>query len=103
MSGKQFFINRYRQLGWVFKDVKARQAIRINQINAKDENLPIRLKKIGLTLEKVPFLNDAYWVVKSKVSAGATAEYLLGYYSIQEAAAQIPVTLFTNIKNRTLL
>ena len=103
MSGKQFFINRYGKLGWAFKEVKARQAIRINKTNAKGKNLPERLQKLGLTLEKIPFLDESYWVGKSKVSAGATAEYLLGFYSIQEAAAQIPATLFTNIKNKLVL
>jgi NOL1/NOP2/sun family putative RNA methylase len=38
-----------------------------------------------------------------KVSVGATAEYLLGLYSIQEAAAQLPATLFTNLKGKTVL
>jgi NOL1/NOP2/sun family putative RNA methylase len=103
MSGKQFFVNRYQKLGWNFKDVKARQAIRINMVNAGNKNLPERLQKIGVVLEKVPFLKNGYWVGKSKVSVGATAEYLLGHYSIQEAAAQIPATLFTNIKNKVVL
>ncbi len=103
MSGKEFFVNRYRQLGWQFKEVESRQTIRINQTNSKGKNLPQRLKELGVELEKVPFLENGYWVGKSKVSAGATAEYLLGLYSIQEAAAQIPVTLFTNLKNKTVL
>jgi len=103
MSGKEFFMNRYRQLGWQFKPVQARQAIRINQSNTKGKNLPERLQSLGVELEKIPFLNAGYWVGKSKVSAGATAEYLLGLYSIQEAAAQIPATLFTNLKNKSVL
>jgi len=103
MSGKEFFINRYRQLGWQFKPVQARQAIRINQSNAKGKNLPERLRGLGVELEKIPFLEFGYWVGKSKVSAGATAEYLLGLYSIQEAAAQIPAALFSNLKNKPAL
>jgi NOL1/NOP2/sun family putative RNA methylase len=103
MSGKQFFVNRYQKLGWRFKDVKARQAIRLNMFNAENKGMPERLEKLGVMLEKVPFLKNGYWVGKSKVSVGATAEYLLGYYSIQEAAAQIPATLFTNIKNKVVL
>jgi len=51
----------------------------------------------------VPFLQAGYWVVKSKASAGATAEYLLGMYSIQEAAAQIPATLFTALHGKMVL
>ena len=103
MSGKEFFVNRYRQLGWQFKPVLSRQAIRINETNAKGKNVPDRLRSLGVELEKVPFVESGYWVGKSKISVGATAEYLLGLYSIQEAAAQIPATLFTNPKNKTAL
>ncbi|MCW4010690.1 MAG: RsmB/NOP family class I SAM-dependent RNA methyltransferase [Candidatus Bathyarchaeota archaeon] len=103
MSGKEFFANRYRQLGWSFREVEPRQAIRINQVNAKGKNLPERLRSLGVELEKIPFLKEGYWVGKSRVSAGATAEYLLGLYSIQEAAAQIPATLFAGVKGKTVL
>ena len=103
MSGKQFFIDRYTELAWKFKETQLRQSIRINQTNAKGKNLPERLRSLGVEIEKVPFLSKGYWVAKSKVSAGATAEYLLGMYSIQEAAAQIPVTLFTALRGKTVL
>jgi 16S rRNA (cytosine1407-C5)-methyltransferase len=103
MSGKEFFINRYRQLGWQFRETQARQAIRINQANAQGKNLPERLRNLGVELEAVSFLKSGYWIGKSKVSAGATAEYLLGLYYIQEAAAQIPATLFTALKGKTVL
>jgi NOL1/NOP2/sun family putative RNA methylase len=103
MSGKEFFVDRYRQLGWNFKDVQSRQAIRINVTNTKGKNLEERLQNIGVQLERVPFLETGYWVRSSKVSVGATAEYLLGLYSIQETAAQIPVTLFSDLKGRTVL
>jgi NOL1/NOP2/sun family putative RNA methylase len=103
MSGKEFFVNRYEQLGWKFKDAEPRQAIRINVTNAEGKNLKERLDSMGMRLEKVPFLETGYWVHSSKVSVGATAEYLLGLYSIQEAAAQIPATLFTVLKDKTVL
>ena len=103
MSGKEFFVSRYQKLGWRYREVEPRQAIRINQANAKGKNLPERLGGLGLILEKVPFLNAGYWIRESRVSAGATAEYLLGLYSIQEAAAQIPVTLFSALKGKTML
>ena len=103
MSGKEFFVNRYRQLGWKFKDVEPRQAIRINVTNAKGKNIEERLQALGVQLEKIPFLKTGYWVRSSKVSVGATTEYLLGLYSIQETAAQIPATLFTALKSKTVL
>jgi len=103
MSGKEFFVNRYREFGWEFRPVYARQAIRINQTNSKGKNLLERLRTAGADLMKVPFLESGYWVGKSKVSVGATVEYLLGLYSIQEAAAQIPATLFSTLKNKLVL
>jgi NOL1/NOP2/sun family putative RNA methylase len=103
MSGKEFFLNRYEELGWKYYDVKPRQAIRINTINAEEANITKRLQSLGIELEKISFLENGYWVCKSKFSLGATSEYLLGLYSIQEAAAQIPASVFTELKDKTVL
>lgn len=103
MSGKEFFTSRYERLGWNYQEVTLKQAIRINNTNAKGKKLLPRLEGLGVHLQKIPFLDSGYWVLDSKVSAGATAEYLLGMYSIQEAAAQIPVSLFTHLKGKKAL
>jgi NOL1/NOP2/sun family putative RNA methylase len=103
MSGRDFFLSRYEKLGWQFQEPHLKQAIRINNVNAKGKNIVQRLEGLGVRLEKIPFLQAGYWVLDSKVSAGATAEYLLGYYSIQEAAAQIPATLFSGLKGKRML
>lgn len=103
VSGREFFQDRYRQLGWELKEVNLRQAIRINNTNARGKNLVERLNSLGVVLQKIPFLQSGYWVLDSKVSAGATAEYLLGLYSIQEAAAQIPVSLFSDLRGKRVL
>jgi NOL1/NOP2/sun family putative RNA methylase len=103
MSGKEFFVERYEKLGWRFRQVKARQAIRINDTNAEGKNVPERLRHDGVTLERIPFLGNGYWIRRSRVSVGATSEYLLGLYSIQEAAAQVPATLFSDLKNKVVL
>jgi NOL1/NOP2/sun family putative RNA methylase len=103
MSGKEFFVSRYEKLGWKYENVKPKQAIRINTINAEEEDIIKRLKSLGIKLEKISFLENGYWICHSKFSVGATSEYLLGLYSIQEAAAQIPATLFTELKNKTVL
>jgi len=103
MSGKEFFVNRYRKLGWTYKQVKLKQAIRINTMNAGRDEVVSRLQSLGVALEKIPFLEDDYWICKSNFSVGATAEYLLGLYSIQEAAAQIPATLFAELEDKTVL
>jgi len=103
MPDKKIFVTRYEELGWEHKDVKPRQAIRINSINTKEVVVTKRLQSLGIMLEKIPFLKNGYWIHKSKFSVGATSEYLLGLYSIQEAAAQIPATLFTKLKDKIVL
>jgi NOL1/NOP2/sun family putative RNA methylase len=103
MSGKEFFTSRYERLGWKPRGVSLRQAIRLNKTNSKDKNLKTRLEEMGVHIEEIPFLDYGYWVLASKVSVGATAEYLLGMYSIQEAAAQIPASIFANLKNKKVL
>jgi len=105
MSGKEFFVGRYAQLGWTCTSVRLRQAIRFNQANYSggQQGLLARLAGLGLNLEKIDFLPQGYWVCNSRVSAGATAEYLLGLYSVQEAAAQVPVTLFSGLKGKRVL
>jgi NOL1/NOP2/sun family putative RNA methylase len=58
---------------------------------------------LGVKVEKIPFLKHGYWISETKFSVGATTEYLLGYYSIQEAAAQIPAAMFTKPKDKMVL
>jgi NOL1/NOP2/sun family putative RNA methylase len=103
MSGKEFFVSRYEKLGWKYEKVEPKQAIRINVINAKKADVTKRLEALGIELEKIPFLENGHWISHSKFSVGATSEYLLGLYSIQEAAAQIPATLFTDLKDKIIL
>jgi NOL1/NOP2/sun family putative RNA methylase len=103
MSTKQFFLDRYARLSWTYQEPELKQSIRINQLNAKGKKLPERVRGLGVELEKIPFLASGYWVNKTKVSVGATAEYLLGLYSVQEAAAQIPASLFTALGGKTVL
>ena len=103
MSGKEVFVRRYKELGWTCREVELKRSIRINTLNSRKTDVVERLESQGMVLEKIPFLQNGYWVTKSRFSAGATTEYLLGYYSIQEAAAQIPATLFTGLENKTVL
>jgi NOL1/NOP2/sun family putative RNA methylase len=103
MLGKEFFISRYRELGWEYEDIEPQQAIRVNSSNTEQAEIVDRLNSLGVKLDKIPFLEHGYWVRRSKFSVGATSEYLLGLYSIQEAAAQIPATLFTGFVGETVL
>ncbi len=103
MSGKEFFIKRYSELGWKYTPTELTQSIRVNTTNVTKSDIVNRLRTRGIELEQIPFISHGYWIRKSPFSAGATTEYLLGYYSIQEAAAQIPATLFTDLKDGVVL
>jgi NOL1/NOP2/sun family putative RNA methylase len=104
MSGREFFVDRYRKLGWEYREVSARQAIRISIVNSKSpSDIVKRVQDLGLVLSKIPFLQHGYWVEKTRFSVGATTEYLSGLYSIQEAAAQLPVMLFIEPMGKTVL
>lgn len=103
MSGREFFVGRYRKLGWAYRETELKPSIRINTMNATDTDVIERLESQGTELEKMPFLQSGYRIRNSKFSVGATTEYLLGFYSIQEAAAQIPATLFNELRGRTVL
>jgi NOL1/NOP2/sun family putative RNA methylase len=103
MFDKKIFVTRYEKMGWKYEDVKPKQAIRINPMNTEKTDVIKRLQSLGITLEKIPFLEHGYWIRESNFSVGATSEYLLGLYSIQEAAAQIPATLFTELTDKVVL
>jgi NOL1/NOP2/sun family putative RNA methylase len=90
-------------MGWEYSEPQLRQAIRINSENAQGKKIIERLRSRGIELEEIPFAKNGYWVSKSKFSIGAAPEYLLGLYSIQEAAAQIPAPLFREPKQKTVL
>jgi len=96
-------VRRYEDLGWKYDDVELKPSIRINTMNIDEAEAVERLRSLGIHLERVPFLKAGYWVVKSRFSVGATEEYLLGLYSIQEAAAQIPASLFTGLPGKVVL
>lgn len=103
MSQRDFFIQRYREMGWHYREPQVKQAIRVNTMNIDEEQLVNRLAAHGFRLQRIPFLKSGYWITEAKFSIGAAVEYLLGYYSIQEAAAQIPVSLFTDLKGKKVL
>ncbi|MDO8660566.1 MAG: RsmB/NOP family class I SAM-dependent RNA methyltransferase [Candidatus Woesearchaeota archaeon] len=89
-KGKAFFEERYQKLGGNCNPVSLRATIRLNSLLGNEQKILARLKAIGVTLEKIPFAKQGYWV-SSKFSLGAIQEHFLGYYYVQEAAAQLPV------------
>lgn len=83
-----FFLTRYKRYGHdLDPNFKPRPSLRINTLRANQKDLLKRLKKKGVILHKVPFTKNGYYY-EADFSVGATAEYLLGYYYLQEPASQ---------------
>ena len=92
MSGREWFIERYRALGSMLSgDEKTPKAIRINPLKTTGTELIDILSWQDVKLEKIPFLDYGYKVIDSPFSLGASIEYLLGLYSLQETASQYPM------------
>lgn len=76
-------------MGETIQFVKVRLAIRVNTKKITLEKLKERLEERGVTVEKIPFVKHGLYI-KSRFNIVSTPEYLLGYFYIQDAAAQIP-------------
>lgn len=89
-----FFVNRYARLtGDSPDDIVVSvdsSSLRVNPLRGSKEALVARLEQRGVSLDKVDFLPLAYRF-KAPFSLGATEEYLLGLYYLQEVASQLPV------------
>ncbi|MFH1073045.1 MAG: RsmB/NOP family class I SAM-dependent RNA methyltransferase [Nanoarchaeota archaeon] len=97
------FISRYKELTPDFALAKEiRKSLRVNTLKLSEQALIERLKKRGVTLEKIPFLQYGYYY-ESPFSLGATQEFLQGYYYLQEAASQIPAQVLNPSPDDTLL
>ncbi len=99
-----FFLRRYKELGHDIdpEKVQLRQCIRINTLKIAEDVLVRRLKKKKVRLEKVPFTDHGYWA-EADFSLSSTAEYLHGYFYIQEAASQLPVRVLSPEKGECVL
>ncbi len=91
MTHKDIFIKRYAQLGGSCPLASIPDVIRVNTLRINEQELVKRLSKKGVVLRKIKELSCAYRVVKSPFSVGAATEHLLGYYYVQNEAAQYPV------------
>ncbi|RLG55230.1 MAG: RNA methyltransferase, partial [Candidatus Hydrothermarchaeota archaeon] len=60
------------------------QAIRVNTLKISEKELVSRLEEKDIKLEKIRWVRHGYYVKKAPFSMGATPEYLLGYYFLQD-------------------
>ncbi len=90
--GAGFFLERYAAMGHPLSGrERTRRAIRLNPLLATRQDIVDRLVNRGFEIEPVPWLRDAFYARGGESSLGSSFEYLLGLYSLQEAAAQFPV------------
>jgi len=80
-----------------------KQAIRVNTLRTSEGELVPRLEEKGVALEKVPWTKNGYFVKESPFSIGATPEYLLGYYFVQDPASMYICEVLGPGKNDTIL
>jgi len=103
MSGREFFLERYRDLGHTLSGrEKTRKAIRLNSLKAP-ENIVERLGSLGARLSKISFLQNGYYIDGSEFSLGASFEYLMGYYTLQEAASQFVAEVLDSQPGESIL
>ncbi|MBE0632924.1 RsmB/NOP family class I SAM-dependent RNA methyltransferase, partial [Candidatus Bathyarchaeota archaeon] len=96
MSGREWFIARYGAMGSNLSGFETTpQAIRVNPLKTQASDLIDTLSSQGVELEKIPYLDHGYRVRWSPFSLGASVEYLLGLYSLQESASQYPMQVLT--------
>lgn len=79
-----------------------RQAIRPNTLKVDENRLVLALERKGVRLEKISWTNG-YFVNESPFSIGATTEYLLGYYFIQDPTSIYACEVLAPEKGETVL
>jgi len=96
LMGAGVFLDRYKAMGHELRgSERTKRAIRVNTLLASREEVVGKLEARGVKLTGVPWLRDGLYVEGGESSVGASFEYLLGLYSIQEAAAQFPVEVLS--------
>lgn len=68
-----------------------KKVIRINTLKISPKECLTRLEKKGFSFSKVKWCDYAFIVEGGKYPIGATPEYLLGYYYIQDSTSLVPV------------
>jgi len=104
------FVERYKEfLGKDFGDFekyinfRPKQSIRVNTLKIDEKELVSRLRKKGVELEKIEWLDNGYAVNKASFNLVSSPEYLQGYFFIQEQASQLPVKLLSPERGELVL
>jgi tRNA (cytosine40_48-C5)-methyltransferase len=81
---------------------KPTQYIRVNTIKTDVQSLAVRLAERGFELQQTA-ISEVLAVEKAPMSAGATVEYLLGHYYIQDLSSCMAVEALDVQKGQTVL
>ena len=102
----KFLVDRYKKLfGNNFRsliETKIPTCIRINTLKINERSFIKRIRD-KMKLKKVYYTKYGYYVLESKYSIGATTEYLLGYYTIQDPASMYAVEVLDPKSNEIIL
>ncbi|MBW2982800.1 RsmB/NOP family class I SAM-dependent RNA methyltransferase [Candidatus Woesearchaeota archaeon] len=83
-------LSRYHELGVeVDPSFRPRPALRVNVLRVSEVEFLRVMRRKGVVLEPIPGVPHGFWY-ESSFSLGATPEFLLGWYYLQEAASQVP-------------
>ncbi len=103
----EFLLNKYRLL---FDNDTIRgltaplsPSIRANTLRINERTLVRRLTEKGIELEKISWVKHGYLVKDSPFSLGATTEYLMGYYQLQDPASMYSCEVLEPKKGEVIL
>ncbi len=90
------YINLFGDLAEVKEFLEANEeplpeTFRCNSYLIDCRELTERLESKGFAVERLPFTSHGYEVLEAPISIGATHEYMLGYYYVQDPASMLPV------------
>jgi NOL1/NOP2/sun family putative RNA methylase len=92
----EFIIRRWERFfgrGEALKLVKGMEKVpkylRVNTLKIKERELVERLERRGFRIEKTE-IDYCYEILEERYSAGATPEYLMGYYYLMDKSSCIP-------------
>ncbi len=79
------------------------QTIRCNDFLIRCDKLEERLIDKNFEIKKIPFLPHGYEIINSPYKVGATHEYLMGYYYLQDPGSMLVVYLMNPKKNSFII
>jgi len=98
-----FFKKRYEsQVDDFDSPIANMKAIRVNTLLCNEKKLISDLKKKGVKLNRIDWLDQGY-TFESDFSMSSTPEYLKGFFYLQEAASQVPVQVLKPVPRDVIL